>query len=66
MSLKIMAEAHARKMKVISAGISFMGKCHRTFLRMQARTCSDLAIVLDTENGGLLLRAWSEVRKEDV
>lgn len=26
----------------------------------------DLAIVLDTENGGLLLRAWSEVRKEDV
>jgi hypothetical protein len=25
MSLKIMAEAHARKMKVISAGISFMG-----------------------------------------
>ena len=25
MSLKIRAEAHARKMKVISAGISFMG-----------------------------------------
>jgi len=29
-SLKIGAGAHARKMKVISAGISFMGKCNRT------------------------------------
>lgn len=26
----------------------------------------DLAIVPDTDNGGLLLRAWSEVRGEEV
>jgi hypothetical protein len=26
----------------------------------------DLAIVPDTENGGLLLRAWSEVRREEA
>lgn len=26
----------------------------------------DLAIVLDTENGGLLLRAWSEVESKEA
>jgi hypothetical protein len=30
MSLKIRTEAHARKMKVISVGTTFMGKYHRT------------------------------------